>query len=48
MDGKHVVFGSLLGEESFSVLDTVHRVATQQGDPKLPVRIVASGQLVPN
>ncbi|TYZ60515.1 hypothetical protein PybrP1_009293 [[Pythium] brassicae (nom. inval.)] len=47
MDGKHVVFGCLLGEESFQVLAKMQRVATEQGDPKLPVRIIASGQLFP-
>ncbi|GAB9468712.1 hypothetical protein Gpo141_00006021 [Globisporangium polare] len=47
LDNKHVVFGCLLGEESFSTLDTVHQVATSRGDPKQPVRISACGQLFP-
>lgn len=47
MDGKHVVFGCLLGDESFRVLEKIHVIATAQGDPKLPVRITASGQLFP-
>ncbi|GLE02694.1 hypothetical protein PINS_up011549 [Pythium insidiosum] len=48
MDDRHVVFGCLMGRPSFQVLDAIHAVATERGDPKALVKISGSGQLFPS
>ncbi|GMH47921.1 hypothetical protein TrRE_jg12629, partial [Triparma retinervis] len=46
LDGKHVVFGRVVGEESMRVLDAMERVTTGRGDrPVRDVRIEACGLL---
>ena len=46
LDNKHVVFGEIVGEESFKVLDAMERVTTGKGDrPTREVRIEACGVL---
>jgi hypothetical protein len=48
LDNKHVVFGCLLGEDSFATLVKMNHVATERGGPKVPVRIANTGQLYPS
>ncbi|DBA01820.1 TPA: hypothetical protein N0F65_002936, partial [Lagenidium giganteum] len=48
LDGLHVVFGALLGEDSYKVLKAIHAVASERGESKKPVKIANAGQLYPN
>ncbi|KAK4532591.1 hypothetical protein CCYA_CCYA13G3448 [Cyanidiococcus yangmingshanensis] len=45
LDGRHVVFGKILGEESERVLARLESVGTPEGRPTQRVRIVDSGEL---
>lgn len=46
LDGKHVVFGTVLDPESMFVVRKIENVATAQGDrPKLEVAIAECGEL---
>ncbi|KAH7014476.1 peptidyl-prolyl cis-trans isomerase [Microdochium trichocladiopsis] len=46
LNGKHVVFGEIVGAESASVLDKIERNPTERNDkPVKAVKIEASGQL---
>uniref|UniRef100_A0A7S1TIH0 Peptidyl-prolyl cis-trans isomerase n=1 Tax=Compsopogon caeruleus TaxID=31354 RepID=A0A7S1TIH0_9RHOD len=43
LDGKHVVFGRILGEESFAVLRELEKAGSQSGATKSKIVIVNSG-----
>ncbi|KAG5176270.1 cyclophilin-like domain-containing protein [Tribonema minus] len=49
LDGKQVVFGVLIGEESYKALDAVRRSGGDEGGrPKHPVLVYDCGQLYPS
>jgi len=45
LDDKHVVFGYLMGNQSFEVLEKIHQVGTSSGLPKKPVVVAECGQI---
>jgi hypothetical protein len=45
---RHVAFGYIVGEGSFSTLAKIEAVGTEHGEPKKEVRITESGQLYPH
>jgi cyclophilin family peptidyl-prolyl cis-trans isomerase len=45
LNGRHVVFGKILGEESERVLSRLEAAGSAQGKPVYPVTIVDSGEL---
>eukprot|EP01121_Diplochlamys_sp_Union-15-3_P014604 TRINITY_DN4671_c0_g1_i2.p1 TRINITY_DN4671_c0_g1~~TRINITY_DN4671_c0_g1_i2.p1 ORF type:complete len:175 (+),score=28.27 TRINITY_DN4671_c0_g1_i2:38-562(+) len=45
LDGRHVVFGQVIGNESLDILKEMEKDGTQDGRPKNPIEIVGSGEL---
>jgi cyclophilin family peptidyl-prolyl cis-trans isomerase len=49
LDDRHVVFGCLMGKESFEVLDKIHEASTEEGTSKTIIVIADCGEyLAPN
>merc|ERR1712046_363586 len=44
LDGKHVVFGEVVGEQSKKVVDAVEALGSRSGSPSKVVKIAESGQ----
>jgi peptidyl-prolyl isomerase H (cyclophilin H) len=47
MNDKHVVFGYLLGGDSFKTLSKIEEAGSASGEPVKPVVISECGQLFP-
>jgi len=45
LDGRHVVFGEVIGEESFEVVKKIEEIGSRSGKPSKTVTIVDSGEL---
>ena len=46
LDDRHVVFGCLMGKESFDVLEKIHEVSTEEGNSTAAVVIADCGEYV--
>ena len=48
LDGKHVVFGKVVGKESMELVRKIEAVGSEGGEVSKPVEITASGVLPPS